>query len=458
MVRDCLAMRQERRRRSKGLKISLSNYRCFARTPEIEVRPLTLVVGENSSGKSSLMAALRFGLELSASQATSFFNVYPFDLGPYEDIVHESQFQSTAERFSISIEKFVNLQGPRSFPLVEQEENGEVLVTCRFFFKSHYGDTVLSSIRLEVDGDQMDLRFAEDMTVTILYRDERFEINQPKLFSGSSAPAVSLQKSFYLLLGLRYRSEESNLNRVGIDRVEKFAGFYDAFLSDNHTVVATPPVRSVPKKVYTSASDSSLSSSEGAPHELSKIKRSDKKRWSKINKELNRFGKQSGLFNRLDVKKLTSQDSGPFQLKVTVRGRSTPIADVGYGVSQSLPIFADLIAHKNSKSALLLQQPEVHLHPRAQAELATIFAEFVSHNSQGIIVAETHSDHLIDRVRIEIREGRLNPSLVNLVFLDPQTSDVDVHQISFDREGNLVGAPQSYREFFIREQERVLGY
>ena len=186
--------------------------------------------------------------------------------------------------------------------------------------------------------------------------------------------------------------------------------------------------------------------------------RSDARRWARINKGLSRFGRQSGLFSRFDIKKLTQQNSGPFQVKVTVRNRSSTIADVGYGVSQSLPIMTDLIVHSNQPSALLLQQPEVHLHPRAQAELGTMFSEFVTKNSKGFIVAETHSDHLIDRIRIEVREGKLNPSLVNIVFFCSEGNDVEIYQLDLDKQGNLIGAPKSYRQFFIREQERVLGF
>ena len=87
-----------------------------------------------------------------------------------------------------------------------------------------------------------------------------------------------------------------------------------------------------------------------------------------------------------------------------------------------------------------------------------MFAEFVTTNSKGFIVAETHSDHLIDRIRIEIREKRLSPSLLNIVFFCSEGNNVDIHQISVDSQGNLVGAPSSYRQFFIREQERVLGF
>ena len=78
----------------------------------------------------------------------------------------------------------------------------------------------------------------------------------------------------------------------------------------------------------------------------------------------------------------------PFQLKVKVRGPNSNIIDVGYGVSQILPILVrildppisprPLIIEKGTPSFFLLQQPEVHLHPRAQAELSSLLATLAS--------------------------------------------------------------------------------
>lgn len=441
------------------MKVSLNNFRAFAQTPDVEIRPLTILVGENSSGKTSFLAALRFAFELSRTEATSFFNVYPFDLGPYEDIVHSSSYPGTDKRFSVTIEKFIDTSKDRQFRIHTDEDKEEILARATFFFRSNYGDTVLSSVRIVIDDDnQMDLHLTEQGSASLTLGGQTFSLGQDDLFAlPTGRPAYSVQTALYMLMSFRFRERSSKSDTQASKTLDRFSAIYDAFISSNHEVVSSPPVRSVPKKVYT-GSDDSGDQGGSAPYELSKLKRSDARRWGRINNGLSRFGRQSGLFSKFDIKKLTQQNSGPFQVKVTVRNRASTIADVGYGVSQSLPIMTDLIVHASQTSALLLQQPEVHLHPRAQAELGTMFAEFVTTNSKGFIVAETHSDHLIDRIRIEIREKRLSPSLLNIVFFCSEGNNVDIHQISVDSQGNLVGAPPSYRQFFIREQERVLGF
>ena len=96
------------------------------------------------------------------------------------------------------------------------------------------------------------------------------------------------------------------------------------------------------------------------------------------------FGKRSGLFQNIEVKNLGGSMGNPFQLKVKVRGPNSNIIDVGYGVSQILPILVYILEVPIFPVPLmgppffLLQQPEVHLHPRAQAELSSFLATLAS--------------------------------------------------------------------------------
>ena len=103
---------------------------------------------------------------------------------------------------------------------------------------------------------------------------------------------------------------------------------------------------------------------------MMRLDRTDKLHWTSLHDDLVRFGRASGLFSNIKVKRHGRQMSDPFQLQVKVRtGPNANIMDVGYGISQSLPILVDLMHEE--QSVFLLQQPEVHLHPRGQAELAS---------------------------------------------------------------------------------------
>ena len=128
--------------------------------------------------------------------------------------------------------------------------------------------------------------------------------------------------------------------------------------------------------------------------------------------------------------------------------------NVGYGVSQVLPIVVRILTSR--RATFLLQQPEVHLHPRGQAELASLLVGVYRAQNTSFVV-ETHSDHMIDRVRIEIKRGRINPEDVSLIYLEPAGNHVKTHNIGFDARANMVGVPQHYRDFFLNEADRLLG-
>ena len=130
--------------------------------------------------------------------------------------------------------------------------------------------------------------------------------------------------------------------------------------------------------------------------------------------------------------------------------------DVGYGVNQLLPILVRVF-NENSNMTFLMQQPEVHLHPRGQAELSSLLIDLVKRRSHKFLV-ETHSDYMIDRARIEIMNKRITPEDVSLIYLEPSGNSVRVYNIEFDEQANLIGAPSSYREFFLKESDRLLGF
>ena len=132
------------------------------------------------------------------------------------------------------------------------------------------------------------------------------------------------------------------------------------------------------------------------------------------------------------------------------------LIDVGYGVSQVLPVITELFRERE-RPMFLLQQPEVHLHPSAQAALGSLFCRIAAPDRQ--LVVETHSDHLIDRVRMDVRDGkaRLKPEEVSILYFERRGLDVQIHSLCVDERGNVLNTPRSYRRFFLDETRRSLG-
>ena len=73
---------------------------------------------------------------------------------------------------------------------------------------------------------------------------------------------------------------------------------------------------------------------------------------------------------------------------------------------------------------------------------------------------ETHSDHLINRIRMDIRDGKgpLSPEQVSILYFERGELEVCIHSLRIDNAGNVLNAPASYGRFFMEETERSLGY
>lgn len=130
------------------------------------------------------------------------------------------------------------------------------------------------------------------------------------------------------------------------------------------------------------------------------------------------------------------------------------LADVGYGIHSILPLLFSMYRQKQ-KTTFLLQHPEVHLHPSTQAHLAQVMAD-----SGHEFLIETHSDHIVDRFRICVMEGVLQPDEISIAYFASSADGKrsQIHNLEVDEEGNLSNAPNGYRSFFMDETKRLLGF
>lgn len=192
------------------------------------------------------------------------------------------------------------------------------------------------------------------------------------------------------------------------------------------------------------------------PLEMARQKISAPAEWEGVHTRLMNFGQRSGLFDDIDIRLLGKRDGDPFQVMVKTKGQPFNLVDVGYGVSQALPIIYQLEQTKQHDS-FLLQQPEVHLHPRAQAELGSLVSRLSKQRANALFMLETHSDYIIDRVRMEIAAGRLDHRAVTIIFFDKHEHEVEATNIYLSEKGDILFPPANFRAFFLAEHQRLLG-
>ena len=125
--------------------------------------------------------------------------------------------------------------------------------------------------------------------------------------------------------------------------------------------------------------------------------------------------------------------------------RGINVANMGEGISQLLPVIANVVLTRPGQT-LLVEQPELHLHPSAQSDLGDLFAESVAGETGPQFIVETHSEHLLLRVRRHVAEGRLAPDTVSVLYIDKGPSGSRVKPLELDTQGHFLRWPRGFFE------------
>jgi predicted ATPase len=449
------------------MKLSLTDFRAFASTGALEIRPLTFLVGENSSGKTSFLAALSYIWRFQERMLSASFNLPPFDLGTFDEIVHRVRGRTKPETFALEFENDITVD-PRKSPLFISRgsvEKSSGLAKLRLTFSNNVGDATITELALNYEDYVLQISIDQKIRIVVEKGDRiNFDSNDGQGQLQLNRRVGRLERLdmsdmlFYLRHMVRDIAPSKAENPIEMEHGLAVTSIALEQLTRTFpsAIFACAPVRSNPNRVYTPTDQIRSPDGTHTPQTLFKIKEADEKRWLKIKAGLEEFGQLSGMFSAINVARYRSSGSSPFQINVTRKGKQSNIVDVGYGVSQALPILTDLI-ESPPKSGFLFQQPEVHLHPQAQAALGSFFVDYLDRSNGSTIVAETHSDYLIDRVRLCVQNGKIRPNDVSILYFESIGTGALVHQMSIDVEGNIQNVPSGYRNFFVKEQMKLLG-
>ena len=451
-------------------ELRLKNFRCFRDEQTARLAPLTLLVGENSTGKTSFMALIRALWDAVYLRAIPDFKESPYDLGSFFEVFHQRRTGSGAVGVVEAgvLVRRESRHGEDGGPCridVTFVRKGTAAVPARWRLKR--GDVWIED---RVEG-------GASRSIHCGTAGGEWQQNLPARDPLVAGPRSEIPGAAVLgpLFGAFTHwdpdpTDIDSLPPTGSSAAEEEARrqifeLVVAFVGPGPPAVeqrpfASAPVRSKPRRTYDPARPVRDPEGENVPMYLSTAFFEDKKSWEALKDDLEGFGREAGLFDDISVRPLGRRGSEPFQVHVRkygprAKGPMRNLIDVGYGVSQVLPILTELF-RDNRTSMFLLQQPEVHLHPSAQAALGSLFCRIARRRRQ--LVVETHSDHLLDRVRMDVRDGTTNltPDDVSILFFERGDLDVRIHSLRLDAEGNVLDAPPSYRRFFMEETRRSL--
>ena len=156
--------------------------------------------------------------------------------------------------------------------------------------------------------------------------------------------------------------------------------------------------------------------------------------------EANKWLDKLEIGYHLKVQSASERSSDLFEVRLVDRRREKEVdvalSDVGFGISQILPFIVQSLA--GERQVITIEQPEVHIHPRLQADLGDLLAHCVGESHKHKYVIETHSEHLVLRMQKLIRNGDLTPDDVSILFVSRGEEGSNVQRLRLDEEGDFI--------------------
>ena len=173
-------------------------------------------------------------------------------------------------------------------------------------------------------------------------------------------------------------------------------------------------------------------------------------------KEANKWLKRLEVGYELKVEDIGGRESDLFSLRMvdTTRSKkdiSHSLSDVGFGLSQSLPFLVQALTDENR--IISIEQPEVHIHPRLQADLGDLVAATIEKPYGHQFLIETHSEHLVLRMQKLIRDGKLRPEQVSVIYVSRGPKGSTAERLMLDKNGDFI---DDWPKGFFTERLREL--
>jgi len=461
-----------------GLSFRWKNFRSLKDTGWLTLQPLTVILGPNNSGKTSLIAPLLLLQQTldSEDSSTSLLTKGPLlDLGLFTDLVrnHDQEAVVTLDLCwhnhgkPNDVEEPVGAYPPGGVSLEFERGEDDSARLRKYTVKDVYSRTMMGRTRLKsgkfsIAGlrhlvDHVPIagspRTDDELTEAELERREEVAQNikgsMPDhfLFSG-------MQPLFEAAVRRSEHPDDEGPQRLSLDpgiEAQVYSLLNEALKQELkkelYSITYIGPLRERARRYYILSGEMPRNvgtRGEFAPEILFRW-RDEPKKLALVNKWLGRFGFSETL-------SLQPQGAGAFSLSwgTDDRGaKNTAFVDMGFGLSQILPLIVQgVMAHEGS--TIVAEQPEIHLNPRLQTVLSELFAWCIERGLS--IVTETHSEHLLLTARRLIAEAELESNKVALYFVEREDRDSDIREVSLGEDGHI--PPESWPSGFFGDALR----
>ncbi|MGJ7920936.1 AAA family ATPase [Neobacillus sp. LXY-4] len=440
------------RKRNPGLKkvpsitnVIVGGYKSVNNLTSISIKPLTVLAGTNSSGKSSFIQPLllmKQTIEEGFDPGALLLNGPHVKFTSVDQILHTNVQGKKREKFTVG---FVIDNEDTCEITYSKNKNGFIIEKAFYkttFYDENYNQTI-KEITLDKETDTSTLLdklpdYIKKVFTSFVDEDVTAKISRDRCF-------FNVNISFS---GASFSIWEYPQN---------------TFKAPLRNIIHLPGLRGNPERNYpTTAIDSDFESTY-LPGNFEKYVASLINKWQLGDKKqllrLEKYLKMLGLTNKVRTEKINdTQVAINVGRGLLVENEATDlvnIADVGLGVSQTLPVLVALVYAKPGQM-VYVEQPEIHLHPRAQYALAEILGEAVLKGVR--IVIETHSSLIIKGVQTAVARNKINKEDVNLHWFsrNKESGETQIESAVLNSDGSFGDWPIDFDEVEITAEMNYL--
>ena len=431
-------------------RIGLQNFKCW-RELDIELAPITLFFGVNSSGKTSVLQSLLLLKQTVASRDPKEhlnFGGEPSDyaeLGSYHDLIYE---HDPTGDLHLSLHWDLTHEAIEELAVagwVEDKTDKRTLYpSMSMSYEASWGfEHEISLKRLEYT--LFEENRDTDKLVATRQQDNQYRLSHfHRDTLGSSIHFVEYETK---LISAPYNSHLFSdgfiLQAVG-SHVTTSTMYISVQLGRLlQRLYYLGPLRQYPRRIYSwTGGTPSLIDPDGA-NTMEMLISSARNDGTLLNKTENRL-RSLDLVDGFSVKPI-DQDQRRFEAIATIGGVESSLRDVGFGVAQVLPAVAMLLSAPEG-SIVLLEQPELHLHPNAQAALADLLLDVAEKRNLQLIV-ESHSEYIVRRLQRRIAEAKhsyATTGKIKMYYCEPGESGSTANEVKLDRFGQISKWPKRF--------------
>jgi predicted ATPase len=430
-------------------ELSLKNFKAFESLPELKLKPITIFLGPNNSGKSSVLSAPRILTQTVESYdrgVSLLLNGIMGDFGTYKDLVYHN---NTAKHLELSF-SFKRLDAPKLSGLTGKDE---LSLNLKYKYRSSLHEIVLKGVELKINGKQLlSTEYSEDSERQIIRSIGGKAIPIPKRSSISQSfeyekfiPRFIPNMAFRETSGLREKEDDIRL----ASRVGSYA------YRELRSIEYVGAMRVPPSRFYLFSGERRERVGSSGEHAASIIAMDSMRKGTKtknIRLKVVEWLKKAGIASDLKVVNLSDRYY-EIHVKHPDTGEYQNFADVGYGNSQVVPV---LVGGFNlfPGDTYIVEEPEIHLHPKAQAELGDFFLGLNQRGIQSLI--ETHSEHLILRLQQHVAAKLISNSDIAIYYVYAKDGHKKLVRMELDDNARFTKAwPEGFFPEGLEEAKKL---